>query len=277
MLGQDGNGLLSPDGKYLAIMRPPGACVIDIARKQQVGEIRGGGPALFSPDSRRLMDTNQNVWDILPGGIIQRLSGAGECVFASGGKHIASIDNESGTVRVKFRHLDTSEEFSSAGGLPQAGFGIFQAIGDDGDLVCLIEARADDNRTKIREILAWLGFKQKPGLSFHWQLIDSRSGALVRQGNDALLAVSSDGRYVVSSDPRSAHVKLYELPERRSLLFIAIASGIWSAVAFIVPRWWRRRQLAWESGDPATSLDPGNALEKATGAVPRPPSVGLTT
>jgi len=63
------------------------------------------------------------------------------------------------------------------------------------------------------------------------------------------MAVIADGRYVISGDGEGRHVKGYELPLRRSLWFIAVAGGPWTAIAFIVSRWWRRR--ASREGDAA--------------------------
>jgi WD40 repeat protein len=264
VLGQDRGGFLSPDGKYIAITCMatartlnmsdlPVGYVIDVVRKQKVGEIRPGCPTNFSPDSHRLLDTNHNVWDILPGGTIQLLNAADESVFANRGKCIASICYENATARVRFRQLDTGEEFSSKAGLPLSdlpGTGLavsLQAMDDDCNSVRLLTPREDDNRTKLHEILASLGFKQKPRLSYEWQLIDSRTGAIMRQGSETLLAVSRDGRYVVSGDPREARNKVYEIPLRRSLVFIAVAGAFWTALTVTVPWWWRRRQRRWEA------------------------------
>jgi hypothetical protein len=60
------------------------------------------------------------------------------------------------------------------------------------------------------------------------------------------MTISADGRYVISSDEEGMNVRVYELPLRRSLFFIAVAGGAWTTLAFIVP-WWRRRRGSEEN------------------------------
>jgi hypothetical protein len=94
---------------------------------------------------------------------------------------------------------------------------------------------------KLDAVLEWLGYKQDARVSDYWELIDVRSGTLLHRGTGELIAVSDDGRYIVSGDEEGRDIKIYELPLRRSLWFIAIAGRIWTVFAGTVRRWWRRR------------------------------------
>jgi hypothetical protein len=80
--------------------------------------------------------------------------------------------------------------------------------------------------------------------SRRWLLIDGRSGALRYQGRDTLLAVSSDGKYVVSGNDDGTGARLYELPLRaapRSLPFMMICGAAWTLVVVLSEWAWKRR------------------------------------
>jgi hypothetical protein len=70
---------------------------------------------------------------------------------------------------------------------------------------------------------------------------------------------STDGRYVVSGNDSRTEAKVYELPLRRSLLFIAMAGAVSTALAITARRWWRRRV----SGEADLAEEPQMHLSKS--------------
>ncbi len=251
VLPGDGEGFVSPDGKYVAISKFPflGGYVIDVAEKRRVSTFTEYYLEVFSPDSRWLSDSNADVWDLGSHRII--CSARLDSVFADRGRKIASIYSEAGSTRVKFLDLDTHEEYVTGPcrpetSVPYAGESEHPphlATPDaDGNFVSVWGWR-DPSQTliKLHRVLEWLGYKQDPPALDCWTLLDARSGAILQVGTGELIAVSADGRYVVSGDEQCEHIKIYELPLHRSLLFIAIAGAAWTALVFRVRRWWRRR------------------------------------
>jgi hypothetical protein len=106
---------------------------------------------------------------------------------------------------------------------------------DDGRKTAWVE-RPENSIMNVK----WLDVQTYRQLSDR-EMLDAASGSIRHHGSDYLLAASADGRYVITGNEDESDAKLYELPARRSLLFIAIASGAWTALAVIVPWWWRRR------------------------------------
>jgi hypothetical protein len=252
VVGRDGDGFVSPDGKYVAISKPPGGHVIDVEGKRRVSTITSR-PRAFSPDSRLLREFNGNIWDLGSSRIICRereRPSLFDCVFADRGRKIASLFGR----RVTFLDLDTNEELTSEPCLPETeSYVAYQgplppwlaAVDADGNFVRVWGPQ--DRQTLVEHLyglLEKLGYEQQVTVtspSDCWALIDARSGAVMHKGSGGLIAVSDDGRYVVSSDEEGRHVKVHELPLRRSLFFIVIAGGAWTALAMMVSCWWRRR------------------------------------
>jgi hypothetical protein len=201
-------------------------------------------PQVFSPDSERLSDSDGNVWDLASNRIISR----GMDVYADRGRKVASVYHHAidGT-HVKFLDLDTKEELTS-GRVPETYTAqsrsppALATVDTDGHYVRTAGPR-DDSRIlmKLNAVLEWLGYKTDSRLGESWALLDARSGALLHQGTGELIAVSADGRYVISADEWGRHAKIYELPLRRSWLFIAVAGGIWTALLLTMRRWWPGR------------------------------------
>jgi hypothetical protein len=240
-----GTGFLSPEGKYVAISKYPfpGGYVFDVAEKRRVSTFTKN-PQVFSPDGQRLSDSDGNVWDLASNRIISR----GMDVYADRGRKVASVYHHAidGT-RVKFLDLDTNEELTSER-VPETYTAqsrsppALATVDTDGHYVRTAGPREDSRiLMNLNAVLEWLGYKPDSRLSESWALLDARSGAFLHQGTGELIAVSADGRYVISGDEDGRHAKIYELPLRRSWLFTAVAGGMWTALLLTMRRWWPGR------------------------------------
>ena len=121
--------------------------------------------------------------------------------------------------------------------------GNIETVEAKGNLVRLDATNWPGGFTWRQKILIWLGYKQtEPDKGpHHWLLIDAKSGQVLDQGRDQLLAVSADGRYVVSRQWWQSRLNVYELPLGRSMLFIMIAGLVWTMLVLVCRRWWTRR------------------------------------
>jgi hypothetical protein len=248
VVGANRGGFISPDGKCIAILKSHDSGVIDIEHKRQLIKTNSAWPLLFSPDSRRFGDLHGNIWDLGTNRIICGDVRDLDYVFVDRGRKIAR-PSLSGR-RVRFLDLDTKEELISEAVLPELESDDslhgphpprVETVDANGNFVRIWGPQADRQTfRKLYAVLEWFGYKR--GLSGAtpsncWALIDARSGSLMHKGSGDLIAVSADGRYVISGDEEARHIKVQELPLGRSMLFIAIAGAAWTVLALIVRRW----------------------------------------
>jgi hypothetical protein len=229
-VGYEGGGVLSPDGKYLAIRRSTGGRFIDIDRQRPVTEMNTGWPE--ARDSRGFMDLGNKIWDppLYTVALVER------------GKKAARVYQAIDGTRVRFFEANAQEALVGEARLAGQITAIprIQPADPDGNFV-LFEGSKGPDAGRLYAILARLGYEIESDSSPAWALIDARSSEVIYQGIDPLLGVSADGRYFIRRDARRGRVKIYERPPRRSLWFIAIAGGTWTTLAMTAPRWWRKR------------------------------------
>src|SRR5262249_37650820 len=140
--------------------------------------------------------------------------------------------------------------------IPDPQWSSLEAVGVKRNLIRFETSRMEPQLTRLQAILNWLGFKQTPKADHQWLLIDSRSGRILHRGRDELIAVSADGRYLISGNEEQTDLKLYELPVRRSMPFMATAGAFWLILLAIARRLWRRRLKPLVEDASETSLVP---------------------
>jgi hypothetical protein len=252
----DGWGLVSPDGQCLALLKQ-------------------------GPGSGAVIDLNRHV-DIsaqpIPHAFLSRYYGQLDFLLLEQGRMLLCAARGSSGMTIKWQDKEKNRDLPERDLRMPEEYGSLETVDPDADLIHLEAKGFQDELNWKQKVLEWLGFKQTPtGEEFRrWLLLDGHSGAIVLQGRDYLHAVSQDGQYVVSGDLNGSRLKVQDLP-RRSLPFIAIAGGAWTALTVMERRWWRRGQRIWEPHDTATGSTAGNAVEKVTSAAPLAPSLGSTT
>jgi len=240
---------LSTDGNFFIFESEHGAAFVDLQRQARIdtGSACAGADS-FSPDRSKFIDSSGHLWDIADHQAICRtdehLYSGG--TFADGGRTIAWIEHVGGGLEVRWRDLISHYDLNDRSiWIPQKVAHI-EAVDVEGNLL-MVQAFSDPTGpTWTQKALSWLGIKAGPvsGIRQEWLLIDGTSGQVLERGKDELLAISRDGRYVVTGDDNASRARVYELPLRRSLLFMAIASGAWTGLVFVIRRWWRRRVTA---------------------------------
>jgi hypothetical protein len=248
----------------LAILKG-GFTVIDLKQHREVGTVVPDLDAItqpsfsprqpsLSPRGDKVIDFTGAVWDIKANRLIYRAKG--ECVFADGGNKIAWIEAGPVEAKLRWRDLNNNRDLSERdivfpGGSPAN----FKMADPDGHRIIVDEVRYNTGLTWNQKILAWLGIKQNiPRTWLASTLIEAGTGQILYRAGDEVLAVSSDGNYVVLGNWDGSRVRVFEMPYRRSLLFIAGATGVWMALAVIALRFrrWRRLTTSATMDDQAT-------------------------
>src|SRR5262249_52082558 len=189
---------------------------------------------------RFLIESDGKVRDILDDKI--RWDAKAPCLFVQGGKKVAALKAAAGGAKLVCYDLDARRGGRElALSIRENGTSI-GAIDPGGNLIRIGGTRDPADLTWAQKVLDWLGFKQTPSRPspHRWRLIDARSGTVLQQGWNDLLAVSSDGRYVVATDDGSL-IKVYRHPLSGSTPFIACAAAAWTALLLLARRVWRRR------------------------------------
>jgi hypothetical protein len=157
------------------------------------------------------------------------------------GKKVAWVENYNGGLRINFRDIEAQHDVDCCFSIP-GKFADMEAVDLRGDLLSL-HARGPAEPTLIEKALNWLGLHRTSPQkeSHHWLLIDAKSGQILGQGRDELIAASADGRYVVSGENYQTRLKLHELPLQSSVTFMATAGVAWSMLILVGRQWWMRR------------------------------------
>jgi hypothetical protein len=246
--GWGSNGIISPSGKYLAVLGFLGLehRILDLDEQRQVGsaadwDIEG---ITFSPQSDKyswVVSRNTDVLYTASNKVIEAVPDA--CIFVNDGKGIAWTGPSQGGLALMFRDIEAHRPLASRTIQIPEWPGSIETVDAKGNFVCLSATKQPGDLTWPQKILDWLGYKQTAPAKgpHHWLLIDAKSGKVLDQGRDELLAVSSDGRYIVSRDWGKTGLKVYELPLQRSMLFIALVGALWTMVVLVGRRLWRRR------------------------------------
>jgi hypothetical protein len=243
-------GALYSNGRYLGIVRDGHQILIDLDHQQPVSGLTKANVWLcaMSPEGDRLIDYDGKVWQTSPVRMIddghRDHDGIGDCIFVCGGKKIAWVEPNASGSTIKLRSVVRGAWPVNSELLIPEYAGPIGTVDRQGNLVHFDGSRKVPEQRWWRQLLDRLGIMQaEPGLlDYHqWLLLDARTGAIVHTSRDYLRAVSADGRYAITGDDEHPEVRIYELPLRRSLLFIAVAGGAWTALVFTVRRWWRRR------------------------------------
>jgi hypothetical protein len=237
------DAVLSPSGRYLASSSFwPGWRLEDLHTHAQKNLSDLAVDFIFSPRSDKLIASGK-VWDTGLAKVVREVPRkCFRCIFVNDGKELAWTQCLDNGVRVNFRHLETGRDSSDCGiWIPEWPGGI-EAVDSEANLIRL-QASGPGKLTWIQKAIDWLGFKQEAPEegSRQWLLIDVKSRRVVDQGRDELIAVSADGRYVVSGERDQNRLKLQELPLHRSTSFMAVTGAVWTLLLLVCRRWWRRR------------------------------------
>jgi hypothetical protein len=260
------NVLISADGKYLAIQKQYGIpAIIDLEHHSPLQVTSPSPPAVvtgpspnpvllarmgaaapqekpksFSRNGPFLIEADGKIRDFVADKIIW--DAKAPCVFIEGGKKVAALKPSTDGSKVVCYDIEAHYELRDRPlSIPENVTSI-EAVDPDGNLIRSDGTRDPVDPTWVQKGLDWLGFKQTPSRNgpHRWRLVDARSGTVLQQGWNELLAVSSDGRCVVTADNASS-ISVYRHPLRRSMLFIACAAIAWTLVLMLTRRVWRRR------------------------------------
>jgi len=236
------DAIVSPNGNYVALTGfGEEAGVIDLKQGRRVVDGSSLGPLLsFSPRSDRLNDGGRAIRDMAANTVIYQAPHP--CIFVDDGKKVAWAEDFHGRLRIRFRDIDAERDVMDCDFSIPGKFTALEAVDSRGDLVRL-NARGPAELTPVEKVLNWLGLKRtSPQNETHqWLLIDAKSGQLLDQGRDELIAASADGRYVIAGENYQTRLQLHELPLRRSMTFMAIAGAVWTMFLLVCRRWWARR------------------------------------
>jgi hypothetical protein len=197
-------------------------------------------PKSFSCDGRFLVESDGKVRDIVADKVLW--DAKAPCVFIEGGKKVAGLKPSAGGSKLACYDIEARHEVNDRPlSIPENVTSI-EALGGDGNLVRIDGTRDPVELTWGQKALDWLGFKQTAAHngSHRWRLVDARSGTVLQQGWNELLAVSSDGRYVLATEDGPS-IRLYRHPLHGSMLFIACTGAAWTVLLLFVRRLWRRR------------------------------------
>jgi hypothetical protein len=239
----DGNGIISPDGKYLFDATYPQNTIWNLEENRLVCKWPwrpGECDEAFAPRGDRFMDGTGVVRDILTSTVIGLMDDDRGPVFADGGKRVVWGEPGDGS-KLVWQDLEGHGGLNDARNFWIAECDTAAETADAEGRLIHFDGSARDIPEWVQGIGRWLGFSVPLCVPSHqWLLIDARSGAVLIRGRDELLAVSSDGKYVASRDKQSSWLKLYELPTHRSLVFILAAGIGWTMLAFSFPSRQRR-------------------------------------
>jgi WD40 repeat protein len=243
------HAIVSPNGKYLATCSFTDqaktaleATVIDLDQRRRVDARPHALPEGFSLQSDKLIYerddfTKGDLWHIPSRKVVRPVPT--DCIFVNDDEGLAWIDNLDGGLIVKLIDI--------AGALDVPAWtiwipewpGTIEPVDRHGYVISVEAAPLSPQVTWVQQVLSSLGFKQSP--LQQWLLLDARSGHVLDRGRDELIAVSADGRYVVSGDHDQTRLKLHELPLHGSATFIGIAGAVWTMFVLVCRRWWIHR------------------------------------
>jgi len=247
------SAIVSPNGKYLAISEPVqlrqpyehfvfnNPCVsamINLERHTRTG-LAGTPSGCFSPTSDQFIDTIGGVWDLASNELLYRLPTC--AIFVDDGKKVAWLEDCRNGLVLKLRDVREQRDLPDRAVYVSEPRGSIEAVDLNGNLIRLQATSSAPGLTWLQTIIKRLGFKQTPSEEPHeWLLIDAKTSRILHRGRDELIAVSSDGQYVVSGDHNKRELKLHELPVHRSMTFIAIAGAVWTSLLLAGLLLWRR-------------------------------------
>jgi hypothetical protein len=264
--------LISPDGKYMEIDTGPfdRPYIIDIDRRRpkddlfanwnslthhNLGRLLAGTQSMFAqreiaesfaPEGDMFIDRHGQVWDLKSESEI--CSVTGPCVFADGGKKLLWLEPARGGTKLVWYDSQAKRELTDQPTWISQNVASVDNLDGTGHLIRIDARREPPELSWYEKWLGKIGIRLTPKSQHQWFLIDGRTRAIVTRGADDLLAVSRDGRYAVTTDEDENRLKIYELPLRRSVLFMSVAGGAWTMLAAIVWTWRRRKRRMKDEG-----------------------------
>jgi hypothetical protein len=231
-------GFLSSTGTFLAVINAQtGWDVVDLEHRGAGHRFKNGpaadvSMAAFSPRGHRFIDTSGIVWDVASNREIGRIGG--HAIFADGGNAVVWVDEHANDCDLKWLYIKGNRKLAERRVpmiIPRP-----EPIDQDACLIHVAGSHSETRPSLVQRVLDWIGFKRAASVSppHLWLLADGRTGEVLARNTDYLQAVSSDGRYLVSAEEDGSHAKLYELPLRPSLMFLATTGGIWTMLVVVV-------------------------------------------
>jgi hypothetical protein len=246
--GRGIDAVISPNGEYVAITeevdfnkrlaKSPHGIMMNLTQGRRI-DFADTAYGSFSPSGDRFVDRSGGVWKIASNKRIYKAPSPG--VFIDNGKKIAWAENKSDGLLLKFRDIETDKDLDTWSFSIFEHPGSIEAIGPAGNLIRIDATEWPPALTWFQKVLDRVGVKQTPAERHQWLIIDAGSGHLLHHGRDQLIAVSTDGRYVISGECYQTDMRLYELPLRKSIPFIIIGCVVWTPLLLIGRRLLRRR------------------------------------
>jgi WD40 repeat protein len=245
----------SGDGKLLAAARPGSVDVLDVRSGQRIARLASVRPAVpldFSPDGRLLVDEWKVVWDVALAKQRFRLgSQATAARFSADGKTVMASVSLFSECQLRYYDAATGDEaperrLTLVTG-SQASLSFYSLTTANRRLLWASGATVHDPSVIERWLarIPGLGHLGAGRVNHVDRLVDSETGRTLFSGSDPLLAVSNDGRYLVTYAyaKMGGMGRLWELPLKTPWATVLRWGGAWSvvlgAIAWLV---WRRRR-----------------------------------